>query len=89
MRILLDENLPAGLAILLAGHQVDSVTGAGWAGIQNGKLLQLADQNYDAFLTMDRNFLRSDNAETDFVATNFHDGDGDVIVDDNALVLLT
>ena len=55
MRLRLDENLPAGLAVLLAGHQVDTVTGAGWAGIQNGKSLQLADQNYDAFLTMDRN----------------------------------
>lgn len=61
MRILLDENLPADLALLLAGHDVDTVTKAGWSGVQNGKLLQLADQNYEAFLTMDRNIEHQQN----------------------------
>ena len=30
-----------------------TVTGAGWAGIQNGKLLRLAAERYDVFVTMD------------------------------------
>lgn len=54
MRVLLDENLPLDLAALLVGHQVDTVAGRGWAGIQNGELLALAGGEFEAFLTMDR-----------------------------------
>ncbi len=54
MRVLLDENLPHDLAGLLSGHQADTVAGCGWAGVQNGELLNLASGKYDAFLTMDR-----------------------------------
>lgn len=55
MRLLLDENLPHDLADLLVGHQVETVTGRGWSGIQNGELLARASLDVDAFLTMDRN----------------------------------
>jgi predicted nuclease of predicted toxin-antitoxin system len=57
MRILLDECLPARLRRDLPGHQVQTVPHAGWAGIQNGKLLRLvADSGkFDVFLTMDKN----------------------------------
>ena len=55
MRVLLDENLPHDLASQLAGHDVATVQGLGWAGIKNGELLQQAMDKIDAFLTMDRN----------------------------------
>lgn len=54
MRVLLDENLPHDLAALLVGHHVETVAGRGWAGIQNGELLALADAHFEALLTMDR-----------------------------------
>jgi hypothetical protein len=54
VRILLDENIPVGFAAELIGHDVDTVTGVGWAGVKNGKLLSLASETYDAFVTMDR-----------------------------------
>lgn len=54
MRLLLDENLPHDLAVLLVGHQVDTVASRGWSGIQNGELLARANAEIDAFLTMDR-----------------------------------
>ena len=54
MRVLLDENLPHDLAALLTGHQVDTVAGRGWSGVQNGELLKLASTDYGAVLTMDR-----------------------------------
>ncbi len=56
MRILLDECLPKDLAGELAGHQVKTVRQAGWAGISNGRLLQLiADSGkFDVFITMDK-----------------------------------
>ena len=61
MRILLDENLPVDLASDLAGHQVDTIVGLGWAGVANGELLRRAAGKYDAFLTMDRNLEHQQN----------------------------
>ena len=55
MRVLLDENLPHGLALLLVGHDVLTVQGCGWAGLKNGVLLREAQGRIDAFLTMDAN----------------------------------
>jgi len=40
VRVLLDEHLPVDLALELAGHDVDTVVGRGWAGIENGDLLR-------------------------------------------------
>ncbi len=54
MRVLLDENLPHDLAALLVGHQVATVAGLGWSGIQNGELLARATSQFDALLTMDQ-----------------------------------
>jgi predicted nuclease of predicted toxin-antitoxin system len=57
MRILLDECVPARLRRDLPGHTVSTVPQAGWAGIKNGKLLQLVAKsgNFDVFITMDKN----------------------------------
>jgi predicted nuclease of predicted toxin-antitoxin system len=56
MHILLDECVPARLRRELHDHDVQTVPRAGWAGIKNGKLLQLiADSGqFDIFLTMDK-----------------------------------
>ena len=61
MRLLLDENLPHDLAALLVGHQVDTVAGRGWSGIQNGELLAKAKAEFGAFLTMDRRLPEQQN----------------------------
>jgi len=55
VRVLLDENLPVDFAALVAGHEVVTVRGLGWAGTQNGELMQRAATVCDAFVTMDRN----------------------------------
>ena len=55
MRVLLDESLPRGLAKLLSDHDVVTVPEAGWAGLQNGELLERASESYDAFITIDAN----------------------------------
>lgn len=54
MRILLDESLPRPLARLLPGHDVRTVSAAGWTGMQNGELLRLAADSFDVFLTADQ-----------------------------------
>ena len=54
MRVLLDENLPHDLIAALSGHDVSTVQGLGWAGVENGELLRRAETKTDAFITMDR-----------------------------------
>ena len=54
MNILLDECVPARLARELAPHSVMTVQGRGWAGIKNGDLLALAQNEFDVLITVDR-----------------------------------
>jgi hypothetical protein len=55
MRVLLDECVPRALRKELLGHEVKTVAEAGWAGVKNGELLQLAAAQFDLLLTVDRN----------------------------------
>lgn len=55
MRVLLDECLPRALKRELPGHHVRTSPEMGWAGKANGELLQLAQAEFDVFLTVDRN----------------------------------
>jgi hypothetical protein len=64
MRILLDEDLPRRLGLLLVGHEVDTVQRLGWSGIKNGRLLGLAAGKFDVFLTMDGNLEFQQNLAT-------------------------
>ena len=64
MRILLDEDMPRRLGLLLAGHEVVTVQRSGWAGIKNGRLLALAAMRFDVFLTMDQNIEFQQNLAT-------------------------
>ena len=54
MNILLDECVDRRLAGELVGHSVTTVPRRGWAGIENGDLLRLAEKEFDVFLTVDR-----------------------------------
>jgi len=55
MRVLLDECVPRALRGELHGHEVKTVAEAGFAGVKNGKLLELAAKEFDLLLTVDRN----------------------------------
>ena len=61
MRVLLDENLPHDLMSPLSRHEVSTVQGMGWAGVENGDLLRNASGHTDAFVTMDRKLERQQN----------------------------
>ena len=55
MRILLDENLPHRLRLLLPSHDVRTAAFEGWAGWTNGALLRAAeDAGFEAMLTADQ-----------------------------------
>jgi hypothetical protein len=55
VRDLVDECLPLILTKFFPGHEVRTAQQVGWAGIKNSELLSLAEANFDAFLTADRN----------------------------------
>lgn len=55
MRVLLDENVPRKLKHQLAPeYDTTTVQEHGWSGLLNGALLHAADEEFDAFLTLDR-----------------------------------
>ncbi|MGA3372752.1 MAG: DUF5615 family PIN-like protein [Terracidiphilus sp.] len=54
-RVLLDENLPQKLRLLLAGHEVVTVAYRGWTGISNGALIEAAEgAGFDVMITADQ-----------------------------------
>ena len=61
MKILLDECLDRRLAKQIVGHEVMTVPQMGWAGIKNGDLLALAQDQFDAFVTVDKNLFFQQN----------------------------
>jgi predicted nuclease of predicted toxin-antitoxin system len=61
MRVLLDECVPRRLKRELPGHEVTTVTEHGWSGAKNGKLLALAEAEFDVFLTVDQNLKYQQN----------------------------
>jgi predicted nuclease of predicted toxin-antitoxin system len=55
-RILLDECIPRPLAQHLPDYYVRTAPQMGWASIANGTLLQLAEVEFDVFVTVDKGF---------------------------------
>jgi predicted nuclease of predicted toxin-antitoxin system len=54
VRILLDGNLPRAFAALLPGHRVTTIHQRRWSDLDDGPLLDAAEADFDAFLTMDQ-----------------------------------
>lgn len=61
MKVLLDECVPRKLRRELTEHAVLTVTEHGWSGIKNGKLLALAETEFEVFLTVDQNLKYQQN----------------------------
>jgi uncharacterized protein DUF5615 len=59
--VLLDESLPRPLAREFRLHEVETVHGRGWAGLNNGKLLTQAAADFDVFVTADQNLRYQQN----------------------------
>jgi hypothetical protein len=56
VKILFDANTPAPLARFLRGHEVVRADELGWQGLENGALLDAAEQaGFDLLLTCDQN----------------------------------
>jgi predicted nuclease of predicted toxin-antitoxin system len=54
VRVLLDSNLPSAFAGLLPGHRTETTHARRWSDLDDGPLLDAAEREYDAFVTMDQ-----------------------------------
>lgn len=61
MRLLLDESLNFRLNRHLPGHEVLTTKQMGWDSYQNGSLLSLARDHFDAVITRDQNMENQQN----------------------------
>ena len=63
MKLLLDECLPQRVRYFFieAGHECETVRDAGFSGKENGELLALAEENFDALITIDKNIRYQQN----------------------------
>ena len=61
MRVFLDECIDWRLSRDIVGHHVMTARQMGWTSIENGKLLSLVVQEFDVFVTVDRNLAYQQN----------------------------
>jgi predicted nuclease of predicted toxin-antitoxin system len=62
LRILFDKNVPFGVLRFLAGHPVQTVVDLDWPQLENGELLNAAEQAaYDVLVTCDQNIEHQQN----------------------------
>jgi hypothetical protein len=61
MNILLDECTPRAVKKRLPHLAIHTVQEMGWSGVKNGKLLKLADQQFDVLITTDKNLRYQQN----------------------------
>ena len=64
MRILIDECLDPGIRDFLSGHQITTVGEANWLSTADNQLIQLAQGNFDIFITLDRGLSSSTTSKT-------------------------
>jgi predicted nuclease of predicted toxin-antitoxin system len=68
VKLLLDECLDWRLRRDLTGHEVKTVHEMGWEGVKNGRLLTLAQADFDVFITGDRNLSFQQNLSSFSIA---------------------
>ena len=62
MKVLLDENLAHRLRTNLGAHEVFTVSYKGWAGLENGELLRIAESDgIEIFITGDQTLTYEQN----------------------------
>lgn len=61
MKIVIDECVPSIVKRGLPGRGIVSVQEMGWAGVKNGELLKLVSNEFDVFITSDKNLRYQQN----------------------------
>ncbi len=63
MKIIIDECVPSIVKRGLPERGIVSVQEMGWAGVKNGKLLKLVSDEFDVFITSDKNLRYQQNLD--------------------------
>lgn len=61
MKIIIDECVPSIVKKGLPHRQIFTVQDMGWAGIKNGELLKLVTNDFNVFITSDKNLRHQQN----------------------------
>ena len=61
MRIIFDENVPLPLRHFFSGHEVSSVQAEGWAGVENGAIIDRVEGRFDVLVLADKNLRYQQN----------------------------
>lgn len=61
MKIIIDECVPSIVKRGLPDRRIVSVQDMGWAGVKNGELLKHVTQQFDVFITSDKNLRHQQN----------------------------
>lgn len=61
MKIILDECVPSIVKRGLPEREIVTVQDMGWAGIKNGQPLKLVNEQFDVFITSDKNLCHQQN----------------------------
>jgi hypothetical protein len=62
MRVLFDESVPVQLRNALTDHEVVTVSGLGWKGLENGSLLTAAEEaGFEVLVVADKNLRYQQN----------------------------
>ena|SRR2546426_11108587 len=62
MKVLFDQGVPAPLRRELQGHTVDTLLERGWSDLENGELLDAAEEDgYEVLVTTDQNIRHQQN----------------------------
>ncbi len=71
MKVLVDECVPLKLVRMLSGHQFTTAQRKGWGSFKNGRLLSMAESEFDLFITCDRNLEYQQNLKGRKIAILF------------------
>ena len=68
MKIIFDENVPLPLRQFFSAHEVTTVQAEGWAGVENGAILDRVYRAFDVLLLADKNLRYQQNLSQRIVA---------------------
>jgi hypothetical protein len=61
MKIIFDENVPLPLRQFFSGHVLSSVQAEGWAGVENGAIIDRVEGRFDVLILADKNLRYQQN----------------------------
>ena len=68
MKLIFDENVPLPLGKYFSNHILSTIQEEGWAGVDNGEIIELIDGHFDVFILADKNLRYQQNLSSRRIA---------------------